>query len=69
MSTSRSTHLNSQEGKRAMSKMADASRYKRFATVSEDKAGLRADAERALQEWKAKQPPRANLDDRLRRKY
>jgi hypothetical protein len=69
MSTSRSTHLTQQEGKRAMKKMADAGRYMRFATRSEDKSEQRDLAAQAYAEWLTKQPRITNLSDHLRKKY
>ena len=41
MSTSRTTHLTQQEGKRAMKKMGDKVTYARFATKNQDKAEQR----------------------------
>ena len=69
MSTSRTTHLTQQEGKRAMKKMGDTVRYARFATKSQDKAEQRDLAAQAYAEWLTKQPRITNLSDHLRKKY
>jgi hypothetical protein len=68
----RSPKLNKQDlGKRAVRKLQAAHLYGIYATRSEDKAVLRAEAEQAQAEWQNKRPVHrtSNLSDYLRKGY
>jgi len=70
MSRSYLTSQKQAEAKRSVRKLQAKHLYAVHATKSEDKAELRAIAERAFGEWQNKNHHRvSNLSDHIRRKY